>query len=485
MEAFAPTTTAAAFYACALVSYDDLKTMLAETDRTSTAGLLIAATVWQCEGDVVRAESALRRAAETASDRDRPYVVDVLAPLLISRGLFTRAAVQLTPATSRPFELGRSAVQAVIDGANGAVAVSEERATAIRAALPDLDDDVMRLRIHQRLALAAYYRADFAQALDEAAEGIRLANLLGADRFACTLHSVAYATHHTATGDVEATWRHANDLTRKATLGGDASYRAVGLAATYELAAERGEDRIVEKARDDLHATPLPEQYRERFARGVADILRLAWAGDFSTCRNVLAVLKDTTGRTDGERALCRAFLSLVSVVLGDDETARRMCRQAISISARPDQHVAAHELRYRRLARALAAIAGELVGDLVRGRRAADVRFLQADRDIARLVTLTPDMPLSAVPVTVRGYARLVVAVREHLQGRPSTDPLTAMEIGILRLVSSGRNAPQIATLLDRSPHTIRTHLRNIGSKLEAHGRLEALSRARQLGLL
>ena len=31
MEAFAPTTTAAAFYACALVSYDDLKKILTET----------------------------------------------------------------------------------------------------------------------------------------------------------------------------------------------------------------------------------------------------------------------------------------------------------------------------------------------------------------------------------------------------------------------------------------------------------------------
>ena len=485
MEAFAPVTTAAAFYACALVSYDDLKRLLSRADRTSTAGLLLAATVWQCEGDVIRAESTLRRAADSASNEDRSYVIDVLAPLLISRGLFTRAAVQLTNPTSHAFELGRTALQSVVDGANGAVGVSEERAAAVRASLPDVDDDVLRMRVHQRLALAAYYRGDVTQALDEVAEGVRLANLLEAHRFGCTLHSVAYATHHTSTGDVEATWQHATELTRKATLGGDASYRALGLAALYELAAERGDERMLEDTRRELHETPLPEQYRERFARGIADVLRLAWAGDFATCRSVLTVLKDTTGRTDGERALCRSFLSLVAVVLGDRDTARRMCRQAISISARPDQHVAAHELRYRRLARALAAIAGELVGDLVRGRRAADARFLQADPDIALLVQLTPDAALTDVPVTVRGYARLVAAVREHLHGRPTTDPLTAMEVSILRLVSAGRNAPQIATLLDRSPHTVRTHLRNIGSKLEAHGRLEALSRARQLGLL
>ena len=485
MEAYAPTTTAAAFYACALVSYDDLKRILAHTERTSVAGLLLAATVWQCEGDVLRAESTLRRAAETASDQDRAYAIDFLAPLLISRGLFTRAGALLATQQAPFLELERNALQAVIDAANGAVRLSQERADAIRSALLDLDDDVRRLRIRQRLALAAYYRADFAQALDEAAEGIRLANLLGADRFACTLHTVAYAAHHTATGDVEATWQHVTELTCKAVRGGDASYRAVGLAALYELAAERGDDRILERARRELHAEPLPEQYRERFARGVADVLRLGWAGEFTTCRNVLTVLKDTTGRTDGERALCRAFLALTALVLGDDDVARRMSRQAISISARPEHHIAAHELRYRRLARALAAVAGELVGDLVRGRRAAEARFLQADAEITMLVKLPPETDLDEVPVTVRGYARFIAAVRERLRARPSTDPLTAMEISILRLVSAGRNAPQIATLLDRSPHTVRTHLRNIGSKLDAHGRLEALSRARQLGLL
>ena len=54
-----------------------------------------------------------------------------------------------------------------------------------------------------------------------------------------------------------------------------------------------------------------------------------------------------------------------------------------------------------------------------------------------------------------------------------------------MLKLLDSGRNAPQIAALLDRSPHTVRTHLRNASAKLETHGRAETLARARQLGLL
>jgi len=67
----------------------------------------------------------------------------------------------------------------------------------------------------------------------------------------------------------------------------------------------------------------------------------------------------------------------------------------------------------------------------------------------------------------------------------RPSTGSLTATEIEILKLVSGGHSAPEIATLMGRSAHTVRTHIRNAGGKLEAHGRLGMVSRARQLGLL
>ena len=484
MEASAP-TTAAAFYVCALASYDDVKTMLARADRTGTAGLMLASTVWQCEGDVLRAESALRRAAENASGDDRPYVIDLLAPLLISRHLYTRAASLLATTASPALELGRIALQAVIDAANGTARLSAERAAAVREALTHLDDDVLRLRIHQRLALAAYYQGNAAESLEQAAQGIRLARLLGAHRFACHLHSVVYATHYTWAGDFDAAWRHALAVGREAELGGDASHRAFSRVALYELAAERGDDEELRSARSALDAEPLPEQYRERFAAGIADSLRLGWAGEFATARNVLTVLKDTSGRTDGERALCRGLLAITSIALGDDDAARRFSRQAISNSARPEKRIVAYELRYRRLARALAAVSGDLIGDIVRGRRAAEVRFLKDDPGIAALVRLRSDAVAEDVPANVRGYARLILLARERMGLRPSSGPLTAMELDVLRLVAGGKNAPQIAAMFGRSPHTVRTHLRNASVKLDAHGRFDMIARARQLGLL
>ncbi|MBV8369503.1 MAG: response regulator transcription factor [Candidatus Eremiobacteraeota bacterium] len=446
---------------------------------------MLAATAWQCEGDVLRAESTLRRAAEIASEAERPYVIDILAPLLMSRNLFTRAASLLGTTSSPALALGRIALQAVVDAANGAVEPSAHRSAAVTEALANVNDDVMRLRLHHRLASAAYYRSESATALEEVAGGIRLSRLLGSARAAAMFHSVAYVVHHACTGDAESAWHHASELAREGAAGGDVSLRAAGRVAVYELAAERGEDEAMTRACIVLNSHPLPEQYRERFAAGIADALRLIWCRDFATSRNVLTVLKDTIGRTDGERALCRSLLALNAIALTDDDAARRFSRQAISTSARPVRHLPAHELRYRRLARAIASAAGELVGDFVRGRRAAEARFLQEDPVTASLAKLPLTGRVDALSQTVRGYGRAIVAAIEALRSRPFVGPLTTTEVEILKLVGLGRSAPQIAAQLDRSPHTVRTHLRNIGSKLEVHGRLEALSRARQLGLL
>ena len=476
----------AAFAVCALASYDRVKAMLARCDPSSTAGLLLSATAWQCEGAVVRAESALRRAAENASGADRPYVVELLAPLLISRGLFTRAAALLDVAAIPPrFEAGQLALRAVVAAATGNIRLSEQHCFAAREAIARTDDAALCLRVHQRLASAAFYRGRASDALDEVAQGLRAARSLGAHRAACTLHAIAYATHAGITGDVDAARRRAYAMARQADLGGDASCRASARIAIADLAAERGDDSEVAAARAALESEGLPRRYRARFSGGIADALRLGWGGEFTKCRDALTGLMDTTGRTDGERSLCRAMLALASVALADDDAARRFSRQAISSSARPHKQVAAFELRYRRLARALAVVAGDLVGDIVRGRRAAGARFLREDAGVTALLRLRGDASPDGMPASVRGYARFIDVVRKAVDRRPSAGPLTDSEAGILRLLASGRNAPQIAAVLSRSPHTVRTHIRNASAKLEARGRVDMLARAQQLGVL
>jgi LuxR family maltose regulon positive regulatory protein len=61
----------------------------------------------------------------------------------------------------------------------------------------------------------------------------------------------------------------------------------------------------------------------------------------------------------------------------------------------------------------------------------------------------------------------------------------LTEREQAVLRLLAAGLGGPEIAAALVVSPSTIKTHLKNLYSKLDAHSRDQALARARDLHLL
>ncbi|MGU7778625.1 LuxR C-terminal-related transcriptional regulator [Burkholderia sp. PU8-34] len=62
--------------------------------------------------------------------------------------------------------------------------------------------------------------------------------------------------------------------------------------------------------------------------------------------------------------------------------------------------------------------------------------------------------------------------------------EPLTRKELRVLKLLSEGYSNAAMAENLFVSDSTIRTHLRNINSKLNAHSRTQAVAIARKLGL-
>jgi len=90
--------------------------------------------------------------------------------------------------------------------------------------------------------------------------------------------------------------------------------------------------------------------------------------------------------------------------------------------------------------------------------------------------------------------YAQLVLeAFRAEVRGRPSAGPsgqspdpvLTQREIELLPFLAEGLSNNQIAEKLFISPVTVKTHLQNIYRKLDAGGRIQAISKARELGLI
>ena len=87
--------------------------------------------------------------------------------------------------------------------------------------------------------------------------------------------------------------------------------------------------------------------------------------------------------------------------------------------------------------------------------------------------------------------HAALRQTILDLLAGRRSGPPaelrdeLSEAELRVVRYLPSNLMASEIASELSVSTNTIRTHLRHIYAKLDAHGRAEAVSRARELGLL
>ena len=412
---------------------------------------------------------------------DAKAALSFLIPLLISLGELAEAETLLGPSQPEDDALNL-ALHAVINAASGQGQASSEHAAAARERIPD--DDVDRLLIAQRSALAAYMRGDNVEAIERARDARSLAQRLGSDRAQAGALTVEYAAVHAGAGDAERAWDLATALSHAARAGGDRSRRALGDVALYELAAERADLESAAVMARAFTAEPLANQYRERFTHYLADVLLLLLRSlDHEAAIGQLAAIERTT-TARGERALCKALRSLCFAALDDVGAARREARQAIALTSRPPVGLNAGALRHHRLARALGIAARNLIGDAARGRRALDATFVRENPEV-RAIVQAATTEGGHPPATVAGYVRVVrdAASRRASVARP--DPLTATERNVLRLLAIGRSTDEISAMHACSKFTTRTHVRNAIAKLGARGRLDAVARARNLGLL
>jgi LuxR family maltose regulon positive regulatory protein len=90
--------------------------------------------------------------------------------------------------------------------------------------------------------------------------------------------------------------------------------------------------------------------------------------------------------------------------------------------------------------------------------------------------------------------HATLISTILDALAGRaapqrgpaaPLRDELSEAELRVVRYLPSNLTASAIASELVVSTNTVRTHMRHIYAKLDAHSRSEAVARARELGLI
>jgi LuxR family maltose regulon positive regulatory protein len=90
--------------------------------------------------------------------------------------------------------------------------------------------------------------------------------------------------------------------------------------------------------------------------------------------------------------------------------------------------------------------------------------------------------------------HATLISTIFDALAGRtapgrgpatPLREELSDAELRVVRYLPSNMTASEIASELIVSANTVRTHMRHIYAKLDAHSRSEAVARARELGLV
>ncbi len=92
-----------------------------------------------------------------------------------------------------------------------------------------------------------------------------------------------------------------------------------------------------------------------------------------------------------------------------------------------------------------------------------------------------TPDADLIAEIFDLLAQRTTQSAVSKS---EPMREPLTEAELRVLRLLPTNLSKREIGDELYLSVQTIKTHVKHLYAKLDAHSRREAVERARELGL-
>jgi DNA-binding NarL/FixJ family response regulator len=107
---------------------------------------------------------------------------------------------------------------------------------------------------------------------------------------------------------------------------------------------------------------------------------------------------------------------------------------------------------------------------------------FIHKSRAASEVVSAIRDVARGRMLITPRTIATLL-AKRRAIDGQ--LESLTVREKEVLRLMAEGLSSRSVAARLGISYTTVRTHIRSLGGKLGVHSKLEAIVKARELGLI
>src|SRR5580692_5211244 len=111
--------------------------------------------------------------------------------------------------------------------------------------------------------------------------------------------------------------------------------------------------------------------------------------------------------------------------------------------------------------------------------------RSLQAGAKAYLLKGMTVEELTSTIQVVHNGKTRISAPIAEKLAERMSGQALTARDLAVLERIVAGRANKEIATDLDISEATVKTHVNNLLGKLGVSDRTHAATVAIQRGIV
>jgi LuxR family maltose regulon positive regulatory protein len=203
--------------------------------------------------------------------------------------------------------------------------------------------------------------------------------------------------------------------------------------------------------------------------------------------RGLLAEL-DASEQETGEAREVRSALALAD---GDPEAALEVL--APTIAGQAESH---HPLvLVRSLLRQ--ALAYRAIGDISAAEAAVERALELAEPDTLILPFLYVDSRelLERHPRFRTAHGGFIAEILDAVSDRPGradpgavaplSEPLSDAELRVLRFLPTNLSAEAIASEIFVSVNTVKTHMRHLYAKLDVHSRIEAVERARRLGLV
>lgn len=106
---------------------------------------------------------------------------------------------------------------------------------------------------------------------------------------------------------------------------------------------------------------------------------------------------------------------------------------------------------------------------------------FIHKSQAASEVVTAIRDVARGMMLITPSTIATVLASRRAS---SAQMESLTVREKEVLRLMAEGLSSRAVAARLGISYTTVRTHIRSLGGKLGVHSKLEAIVKARELGL-